>query len=158
MDPIAERIQEIIYYTGLSNKDFAESISVAPAIISHILSGRNKPSLHIVQQITNVYTNVNFAYLLNGEGDLYPKNKKTSTDTATNDDGETRAETREVESPPYKQAERTKEESKQEADQAKKQDENQLTNVYTNVNRDKGRSIERVIIFYSDKSMEEYKP
>jgi transcriptional regulator with XRE-family HTH domain len=158
MDPIAERIREIIYYTGLSNKDFAESISVAPAIISHILSGRNKPSLHIVQQITNVYTNVNFAYLLNGEGDLYSKNVKDSVFSPKDDNLKGRASAPAADPAPIPEPEPDKEEVKQEANQTKEQDGNQLTNVYTNVNRDKGRTIERVILFYSDKTMEEYKP
>ena len=70
MKDIAQRIKELIDYLGLSNKSFAESIAIAPAIISHVLSGRNNPSLHLVQQITNVYTNVNLTYLLSGEGDL----------------------------------------------------------------------------------------
>lgn len=70
MKDIALRIRELIDHLGLSNKSFAESIDIAPAIISHVLSGRNNPSLHLVQQITNVYTNVNLAYLLNGDGEL----------------------------------------------------------------------------------------
>jgi transcriptional regulator with XRE-family HTH domain len=158
MDPIAERIREIIHYTSLSNKDFADSINVAPAIISHILSGRNKASLHIVQQITNVYTFVNLEYLLNGVGDLSSNKLTTNTDNTNYDDGIRRVAEPTGAPLPTKEPELKKEEVKHEPIAPKTQEENELTNVYTNVNRDKGRTIERVIIFYSDKSMEEYKP
>jgi transcriptional regulator with XRE-family HTH domain len=158
MDPIAERIRQIIDFTGLSNKDFADSIDVAPAIISHILSGRNKASLHIVQQITNVYTNVNLMYLLNGDGGLIKESEANPKQLSSYDEG-----IRPVEAPtgapvPKKEDSRPKPTINKEQNNANSQGEDQLTNVYTNVNHKKGRSIERVIIFYSDKSMEEYKP
>jgi len=58
MEDIASRIKELIQSLAITNKDFAAEIDVAPAIISHVLSGRNNPSLNLIQQITNVYTNV----------------------------------------------------------------------------------------------------
>lgn len=158
MDPIAERIREIIDFTGLSNKDFADSIDVAPAIISHILSGRNKASLHIVQQITNVYTNVNLSYLLNGDGSLIKENKTVPRELSSYDEGIRRVAAP-TGAPIHKKEEKKPEpEINKESNKAKAQDGDQLTNVYTNVNQKEGRTIDRVIIFYSDKSMEEYKP
>jgi len=158
MDPIAERIREIIDFTGLSNKDFADSIDVAPAIISHILSGRNKASLHIVQQITNVYTNVNLTYLLNGAGSLIKERDSSTKDLSSYDEGIRRVAAPTGAPVPKKGEKKTEPEINKESNTAKAQDEDQLTNVYTNVNQKKSRKIERVIIFYSDKSMEEYQP
>jgi len=158
MDPIAERIREIIDFTGLSNKDFADSIDVAPAIISHILSGRNKASLHIVQQITNVYTNVNLAYLLNGEGSLIKNRNVSKSDPSAYDEGVRRVAAPTGAPLPKREEERPEPEINKESAPAKAQGEDRLTNVYTNVNQKEGPTIERVIIFYSDKSMEEYKP
>tara|TARA_R110002050_G_scaffold115308_3_gene231393 strand:- start:6498 stop:6974 length:477 start_codon:yes stop_codon:yes gene_type:complete len=158
MDPIAERIREIIDFTGLSNKDFADSIDVAPAIISHILSGRNKPSLHIVQQITNVYTNVNLTYLLNGDGSLIKSSNTPKQGFSAYDDG-----IRTVSAPtgaplPKREPSHPKPDINKEEEKPKSHEKQELTNVYTNVNLKTKREIERVIIFYSDKSMEEYKP
>jgi transcriptional regulator with XRE-family HTH domain len=158
MDPIAKRIREIIDFTGLSNKDFADSIDVAPAIISHILSGRNKASLHIVQQITNVYTNVNLTYLLTGEGSLINRNTPENASLNTYDDGIRRVSAPTGAPLPKREPSPIKPDINKEAESAKTQAEDELTNVYTNVNRKDGRKIERVIIFYSDKSMEEYQP
>ena len=41
----AKRLQKVIDYYGESGSSFAEKIGVQRSSISHILSGRNKPSL-----------------------------------------------------------------------------------------------------------------
>lgn len=71
MENIANRIKELIDDQGLSNTDFAKQTNINPAIISHILSGRNKPSLQVVNQIKDSFTNVNIEYLITGDGSLY---------------------------------------------------------------------------------------
>lgn len=169
MTEVKDRIRELIDHSGLSNKDFAEKIDINPAIISHILSGRNNPSLHVIQQIINIYTNVNSDYLLTGRGQLFaeslkPGNQETEAETTTTykqDDavrkvappGSTPLPKRKVED--YQTMAGQDSVSKSTGDEGDKA--SQLTNVYTNVNQDQ-KKIERVIIFYSDKSMEEYRP
>lgn len=71
MDDVTTRIGELLAFTGLSNKEFSEKIGVSPAIISHVLSGRNKPSLTVIQSILEEFTNVNSRYLLSGQGTLF---------------------------------------------------------------------------------------
>lgn len=71
MHNLSKRIEELITDTGLSNAEFAERIDSSSATISHILNGRNKPSLQVVTQIKKAFTNVNLDYLLTGEGSLY---------------------------------------------------------------------------------------
>ncbi|MDZ7849168.1 MAG: helix-turn-helix transcriptional regulator [Owenweeksia sp.] len=71
MRSIADRIRELIDSKGLSNTEFAKATDLNPAIISHILSGRNKPSLQVISHIKSAFTNVNTDYLLAGEGNLY---------------------------------------------------------------------------------------
>jgi len=71
MNEIALRIKELIDSSELSNTEFANKIDTNPAIISHILSGRNKPSLQLIQNINSNFTNVNLSYLVSGIGSLY---------------------------------------------------------------------------------------
>src|SRR5690606_15301731 len=71
MEDIAQRIKELIDDQGLSNTDFAKETNLNPAIISHILSGRNKPSLQVINQIKDSFTNVNLDYLITGSGQMY---------------------------------------------------------------------------------------
>lgn len=52
---------------NLSAAQFAQTIDVKPANLSHILSGRNKPSLDFLQKVIENYPNVNAAWLITGE-------------------------------------------------------------------------------------------
>lgn len=67
MDPVARRIKDIIEEKGYSNAAFAEAIGVQRANISHILSGRNRPSLDIVQRILRTFPDLDSDLLLFGE-------------------------------------------------------------------------------------------
>ncbi len=51
---------------NLSASAFAEKIGVQPSSISHILSGRNKPSLEFVEKILTQFPNVSADWLING--------------------------------------------------------------------------------------------
>jgi transcriptional regulator with XRE-family HTH domain len=66
------RLKKIISHNELSASGFAEKLSVQRATISHLLSGRNKPSLDFVMKVTNVYDDVDLYWLLHGKGS-YPK-------------------------------------------------------------------------------------
>ncbi len=76
MTNVAPRIKELIESLGYSNTDFAKEIGLNPAIVSHILSGRNKPSLQVIERIKTNFTNVNLDYLLLGQGMLFANVKK----------------------------------------------------------------------------------
>jgi len=71
-DQFATRLQTIINYYELSAASFADSIEVGRSSISHILSGRNKPSLDFVLKIVKIYPEVELYWLLNGKGS-FPK-------------------------------------------------------------------------------------
>ncbi len=181
MHDIAQRIKELIEHLALNNKDFAESIGVTPAIISHVLSGRNNPSLNLIQQITNVYTNVNLNYLLNGEGDLMSdsidhevnsspiETESSSNQAATLPPGaryvappsgapKPRAYTSDVLEPANDAEAKAYSSEPKEKPNPEGQGEHELTNVYTNVNRSTGKDIERIVFFYKDGSFREYRP
>ena len=69
----ALRLQKIIDYYDETASSFAEKIGVQRSSISHILSGRNKPSLDFVMKILHTYPDVELYWLMNGKGD-FPKN------------------------------------------------------------------------------------
>ena len=66
------RLKKIISHNELSASSFAEKLGVQRATISHLLSGRNKPSLDFVMKVTNVFDDVDLYWLLHGKGS-YPK-------------------------------------------------------------------------------------
>jgi transcriptional regulator with XRE-family HTH domain len=52
----------------LSASTFADKVGVQRSSISHILSGRNKPSLDFVLKVTSEFKDVDIHWLLNGIG------------------------------------------------------------------------------------------
>ncbi|WP_405604861.1 helix-turn-helix domain-containing protein [Polaribacter sp. Asnod1-A03] len=69
----------------LSGSLFADQVGVQRSSISHILSGRNKPSLDFVLKITSEFKDVDINWLLHGKG-IFPKKeeiKKTETSAPT---------------------------------------------------------------------------
>ncbi|MFT4684664.1 MAG: transcriptional regulator with XRE-family HTH domain [Urechidicola sp.] len=70
----SERLKKMMEFYGLTATALAESIDVQRSSISHLLSGRNKPSLDFVLKILESYQEVELYWLLKGEG-TFPKEK-----------------------------------------------------------------------------------
>ena len=65
------RLELILKHYGLSASVFAEKISVQRSSISHILSGRNKPSLDFIDKVLQVFPEIDLVWLLSGKGNLH---------------------------------------------------------------------------------------
>ena len=65
-----ERITQIIQKEEMTAAQFAEKIGISPSSLSHILSGRNNPSLEVVMKIHKACTYVNLSWLLYGDGQM----------------------------------------------------------------------------------------
>jgi len=63
-----ERLKNWMGIEGLKSSALADSIGVNRATISHILSGRNKPSIDFLEKLLNVYPNINANWLISGIG------------------------------------------------------------------------------------------
>lgn len=68
-------------FYDLSAASFADKIDVGRSSISHLLSGRNKPSLDFVLKIVNTFPEVELYWLLNGKGS-FPKTETSSAPPA----------------------------------------------------------------------------
>lgn len=67
---MVERIRTLLETQQLTPTQFADAIGVARPIVSHILSGRNKPSLDVVQRILAAMPDLSMPWLLNGTGPM----------------------------------------------------------------------------------------
>ena len=72
------RIRSLIQDKNLSPSHFADEIGVQRSSISHILSGRNRPSLEIVQKIIRRFPDLTYEWLL-GESVVAPIPVRSST-------------------------------------------------------------------------------
>jgi len=68
----ANRLKKVMDFYTISAAAFAETIEVPRSSISHILSGRNKPSLDFVLKTIDAYQEVDLYWLLKGVGH-FPK-------------------------------------------------------------------------------------
>lgn len=78
-----DRIQLILKSKNLSSSQFADEIQVQRSSISHILSGRNKPSLDFIMKILSTYSEVNADWLIFGKGQMVRQEK---SDQKTNEE------------------------------------------------------------------------
>ena len=129
----ATRLKKIMDYYSLSAAAFAESIEVPRSSISHIASGRNKPSLDFVLKITETYKEVDLQWLLKGLG-VFPKNNPGS------------------QSPSPK----TKNQLSHKISELGFPDLSQATTASAYLTKDIG--IEKVLVFYVDGTFEAYTP
>jgi len=70
-----ERLIEFLKNENKSSAQLAEEIGVQPSGISHILSGRNNPSLDFVLKMLNKYKFLSTDWLLFGTGSMYREAK-----------------------------------------------------------------------------------
>lgn len=65
------RLQQFLAAENLTQAQFADSIDVAKASISHILSGRNKPGFDFIENTAKRYPSLNLEWLITGKGKMY---------------------------------------------------------------------------------------
>lgn len=118
---LIDRFKYIMKINQLTASAFANEIGVQASSVSHVLSGRNKPSLEFIQKILNRYPKVDASWLINGN----PGSKHNLEFALETKESNAQADV--LEPRPEKLAK---------------------------VSGDK--SIERILVFYSDKTFEEF--
>ena len=68
IDEFTSRLEELFKKFDLTPSTFADKIGVQRSSISHLLSGRNKPSLDFVLKVQDVFPDVELDWLLHGKG------------------------------------------------------------------------------------------
>ena len=70
------RLKNWMENKGLKPSVFADKIGVNRATISHILSGRNKPSIDFLEKLLRAYPNLNSNWLITGVGYMQIKKQE----------------------------------------------------------------------------------
>ena len=65
------RLQQFLSAENLSQSQFADSINVARASISHIMAGRNKPGFDFIENLARRYPTLNIEWFITGKGRMY---------------------------------------------------------------------------------------
>jgi transcriptional regulator with XRE-family HTH domain len=142
------RLEFIMEHYGLSASSFADKVGVQRSSISHLLSGRNKPSLDFVMKVLDIYPELNLYWLLNGSG-TYLKNDVV-------DNSEKKAQTAPapiIENTAGKVNTLFSDENFTESNK-----EPLASNSNLFAEKSGGKNIEKIVLFYSDGTFEDYKP
>lgn len=65
------RINLILRAKNITARQFAEEIGIQPSGMSHIMGGRNNPSLDFVSKVLRRYPEIDANWLLLGKGEMY---------------------------------------------------------------------------------------
>ena len=65
------RLQQFLAAENISQSQFADTIGVARASISHILAGRNKPCFDFIERTAKHFPELNLDWLITGRGKMY---------------------------------------------------------------------------------------
>ena len=143
-----KRLEFIMDHYSLSASSFADKVSVQRSSISHLLSGRNKPSLDFVMKILEVFPELNLYWILNGSGTFLQKENADHKDV----DAEIAPKKKEVSVPHNLNTLFSDEKF------ANVKDEKLASPPIATDNNFNEKQIERIVLFYSDGTFQSYNP
>ncbi|AGC78111.1 helix-turn-helix domain-containing protein [Nonlabens dokdonensis] len=144
----SKRLQKIMDQHDLNASSFAERIHVGRSSISHIISGRNKPSLDFVINTVKEFPEVDLYWLLNGKG-TYPKSEEKKASAPSSGSTSENVEN----TPPSKELVKNKAEDSNDLFSPV-----QTENTISKTESIKGKNIQKVILLYDDGSFEYFIP
>ncbi len=66
-----ERLEKLIESENITQTQFADRIGIKRSTLSHIMNGRNAPSLDVLQKALNVFRSISADWLILGVGPMY---------------------------------------------------------------------------------------
>ena len=144
------RLQQLLDKKGISPARFAEIVGVQRSGVSHILSGRNNPSLDFIRKILDNFPDLNSEWLITGNGEMFKNNTLNSVDSVKN----TVVETGNL----FEQETVIEDEKLANITESPQEPviNREPENIPQNIKLKSG--IERIVIFYDDNTFKEYTP
>ena len=146
-----ERIIKFIESSGITSAKFADDIGVQRSSVSHILSGRNNPSFDFIQKILIKYKHLQAEWLLLGTGEMYKVARQAVL--FDNADFELNKTKPELNSNQIIEPDSVKVNEDLTESAVNKEE---TSNLFTKIQETK--TIEKVIVFYNDKTFSMYTP
>lgn len=138
----ATRLKRLMEYYDLSASAFSDEIDFNRSTISHLLSGRNKPSLDFVMKVLNRFPEVTISWFLYGKGDFPP-----NSESGVLEEEKDKSKNKQVDS-------KSTVPSREKASPISILQEDH--SIGTENNKDSEKRIKRIVIFYTDFSFETY--
>lgn len=135
-----DRIIKFLTHENLTATKFADEIGVQRSSVSHILSGRNNPSFEFIQKILSRYKYLNADWLILGTGLMAKKNEQRDLFSES-----PLTTTKPAFSSPI-------------IEKSSSPEPDKIKSITTNTEILSSRRIDKILIFYSDKTFEEFLP
>lgn len=144
IEDFIKRLEIILEYYNLTASSFADKIGVQRSSMSHLLSGRNKPSLDFILKLSEEFPEVTLEWILNGKG-TFPKDDFIPVPTPTPDE-------KEIETEKNEDLFSTMTEEK------KVTTEPQQNNIISDDSKIVNHEIERIVVFFRNGTFKNYIP
>ena len=72
------RIKRVLDYSQLSTTAFADTIGISRSGLTHLLTGRNQPSLDVARKILAQFPEISTEWLIMGMGDMFRKDEPSA--------------------------------------------------------------------------------
>ena len=152
---MVDRLLELMKSKNLTPSQFADEVGIQRSGMSHLISGRNKPSLEFIMKILARFPEVRPEYLLYGRDDaagdpIRPTDVLRAAPGTLFDQAEEYAEVK----PGLVETKTDSVGLKPEISEIKPEPKTQKP-----VRKEKGeKKIEKIVVFYDDKTFREYEP
>lgn len=154
-----DKIEKIMQVENLNSAQFATEIGIQGSTLSHILNGRNKPSLDVLKKIMNRFRTINPEWLILDSGTMYRQEKHSQTLTLFDS-----IEENQLKSDDYGTKISSKNDSVFDINQKKADVQSSLSQILPsvapahdlNLKVEPPRSVKRIIIYYTDNTFEEF--
>lgn len=145
-----EKLLKLMKSQKLTSSRLAEILEIQPSSISHILSGRNKPSFDFLVKILRRFPTINPDWLLLDAEQMYRTNDEFDRQTAQPQSSSVKPQNGAVNSTTDSAATNDQPSRSDNIDSTKRTIES-----VSNLSKP-GTEIERIIVLYSDKSFEAF--
>lgn len=177
------RIEKIIQTSGMADGQFAQEIGIQNSTLSHILNGRNRPSLDVIKKILNRFPEIDSDWLIFGHGSMLRKISQATSpnlfdnldqtalqsdnyplmsgDISSDDDASNERKTlRSTPEPPYHRTPPTNQsinqQSKPQDDNQAVQDSNHASALHHSHPQTADKKITKIILYFSDHTFQEF--
>jgi transcriptional regulator with XRE-family HTH domain len=153
-----ERIEKIMLKEEMTAAVFASEIGIQGSTLSHILNGRNNPSLDVLKKILNRFRTISSDWLILGVGSMYRTEKQSQALTLFDNLDENVSK-----SDDYSKIETKKNSSVNLSNQPNKVNSSENTSQTTSESKNNefivnsnSKLVKKIIVYYSDNTFQEF--
>ncbi|WP_083940506.1 helix-turn-helix transcriptional regulator [Rudanella lutea] len=160
---INDKIKQILLTKGYSPSHFADEIGVQRSSISHILSGRNRPSFDIIQKIIKRFPDLGFEWILEDDAPSPSPFNRSSGPSNPSLRGSFLNDSATIDTISRSQSALPNRTNRTEISGIREEEfstpfTEPITPATNTANSMSKKRVERILIFYTDGSFQEYNP